>query len=264
MSASDQMVPAFSAGPFEETENEKDFHNGIWKQPRSALGIQASPRKTRGATDFVYSKFIAGMQQSGTAVDTIYLADSNISPCAGCFKCWLDEKNKCPLKDDMEQIIERVSATEVLILATPLYMDGMSGLLKNFVDRLMPLNHPSIFFREGRSLHPCCRPRMPNLVAISVCGFYEKENFEPLVQQLSRLSVSLHMPLLSTVLRPESLSIRSPDAANQIIEVAEALHKAGQRFVMDGEVSTELLDTISQPLLTVDRYSVLGKTWWKR
>lgn len=264
MSASDQMAHVFSAGPYEETENERDYHKGIWKQPRSALGIQASPRKTRGATDFIYSRFISGMQQGGTAVDTIYLADSKISPCSGCFKCWLDEKNGCPLKDDMAQIIERVSAAEMLVLATPLYMDGMSGLLKNFVDRLMPLNHPSIFFREGRSLHPCCRPRMPNLAAIAVCGFYEKENFDPLVQQLNRLTVSLHMPLLTTILRPESLSMRSPDAANQMAQVLDAAYKAGHQIVVQGKVSTELQEAISQPLLTRDQYGVLGKTWWKR
>jgi len=263
MTATDHIVN-MHAGPYEETENERDYRKGIWKQPQSILGIQASPRKTRGATEVIYSGFASGLKRGGAVVETIYLGDTNISPCIGCFRCWLDEKGACPLKDDMEAIIERLFTAEILVLATPLYMDGMSGLLKNFIDRLMPINHPSIFPREGRSLHPCCRSRMPNLVLVSVCGFYEKENFDPLVNQLSRFSVNMHMPLLAPILRPESLSMRSPEAASRVTEVTRAAQEAGEQILQEGRVSRELLDTISQPLLTREQYGILGKTWWRR
>lgn len=253
-----------SAVPYEETENEREYRTGIWRRPLSILGIQASPRKTRGATEIIYSKLVSGLQNEGAAVETIYLGDKNISPCTGCFRCWLEENGDCPIKDDMESILESVAAADLLVLATPLYMDGMSGLLKNFIDRLMPLNHPSIFSRGERSLHPCCRSRMPNMVAVAVCGFYERENFDPLVIQLSRFSVSMHMPMLAAILRPETLSLRSPDAAGRVKEVTESVRKAGEQIVQEGKVSTELLNTISQPLLTRNQYVVLGSTWWKK
>jgi multimeric flavodoxin WrbA len=37
--------------------------------------------------------------------------------------------------DDYEHIIQQVLAHDILIFATPLYWYGMSGLMKNFVDR---------------------------------------------------------------------------------------------------------------------------------
>jgi multimeric flavodoxin WrbA len=40
-----------------------------------------------------------------------------------------------PVHDDYDEIIAQVMAHDVLLFATPLYWYGMSGLMKNFIDR---------------------------------------------------------------------------------------------------------------------------------
>ncbi|WP_207903294.1 flavodoxin family protein [Hazenella coriacea] len=45
------------------------------------------------------------------------------------------EKGFDPVDDDYEDVIVKVMESEILIFSTPLYWYGMSGRLKNFVDR---------------------------------------------------------------------------------------------------------------------------------
>lgn len=42
----------------------------------------------------------------------------------------------------------------LLVVATPLYLDGMSGLLKTVVDRMMPLTHPALIVYEDLCSSP--------------------------------------------------------------------------------------------------------------
>jgi multimeric flavodoxin WrbA len=62
----------------------------------------------------------------------MYLADQRILP--------IDDRRHDPagfqnVDDDYDKIIEQVFAHDVLIFSTPLYWYGMSGPMKNFVDR---------------------------------------------------------------------------------------------------------------------------------
>ena len=251
-------------GPYADTRNELGFYTGAWQRPKRILGIQAASRKKRGATEMIYANLIAGMERAGTEVDTVYLAEKDLKPCLGCFKCWTRDDGKCPVKDDITELVERIPEFNLMIFATPLYVDGMSGLLKNFIDRLMPLNHPSIFSKEGRCLHPSRHPIMPNLLLVSVCGFYEIENFESIVQHVSAISINMHMPLIATILRPETLSLMDRSAQTKMGQVKDALQEAGETVIYDGRIPDKTLQRISQPLLSRAEYLENAKTWWKK
>lgn len=61
---------------------------------------------------------------------------NGISQCVGCFQCILKDENLCPHREQMEPIIQSLEAADVIILASPNYVMGMTGQLKSFCDHM--------------------------------------------------------------------------------------------------------------------------------
>ena len=71
--------------------------------------------------------------------EIILLKDKNIQECRWCWYC---EKGKgCVLKDDMQEIMVKLSEADVIILWSPNYFANVSGITKKFIDRLLPFYH---------------------------------------------------------------------------------------------------------------------------
>lgn len=68
----------------------------------------------------------------------ISLSDKNIKYCLGCNACTKLLDNYCVLKDDMQEIYNYILETNKIIIATPIYMNHITGILKNVIDRLNP------------------------------------------------------------------------------------------------------------------------------
>jgi len=94
------------------------------------LLINGSPRK--GNTEFVLQKIKDKLEDS----ELLLLREKNIGHCEGCLYC--HEKVECAVKDDMEEIRDKVLNSDVLVIGAPNYFDNVSGLLKDFIDRLHP------------------------------------------------------------------------------------------------------------------------------
>jgi multimeric flavodoxin WrbA len=82
-------------------------------------------------------------KQRGTTLEfeTLFLDDFHIISCRGCRACFDHGEDACPLKDDVVQIRARIEAADALILASPVYVDDVGGLMKNLLDRLAYLCH---------------------------------------------------------------------------------------------------------------------------
>lgn len=246
-----------------ETQNEADRRQGRWKTPRRVLGVLGSPRGAKGATGKVYAPLVTGMKQAGASVETVNLAEMAPQPCTGCFGCWFRGGRRCVIPDEMTDFAETIPNYGLLVFATPVYVDGMTGLAKNFVDRLMPLNHPSIDQKDGRFIHPCRHPRMPDLVLLAVCGLPGVKNFGPLLAHIGSLASHMHTPLAATLLRPETLSFRHPKARNRLDEALAAIRAAGESLVQTGRVPEGLQDLTQQPLLSEEDFVANASAWWK-
>jgi multimeric flavodoxin WrbA len=251
------------AGLYGETENERERRMGIWRQPRRVLAIQASPRGRGGATEKVFAPLISGIQATGAAVAMLYLAEQDIRPCSGCFACWKVTDGRCVIEDDMADVLARVPDYDLLVIALPLYVDGVPGILKNFLDRSIPLVHPYIFSRDGRCRHPSRYPRMPNLALAAVCGFYETENFAPLLTHFESVARNTHMPLVTALLRPHAMLMVEDVPVGPVARVEQALHAAGIELVTRGTVSRKLTKAVAQPLTSRGRFLAGVKHWWR-
>ena len=97
--------------------------------------LSASPRKN-GNSDILCHQFMKGAEDAGNQVELISLYDKNIGFCRACYACF--KTGKCVLKDDMAEILEKIQAADVLVVATPTYFLTMNGKLKNTIDRFLP------------------------------------------------------------------------------------------------------------------------------
>ncbi len=102
---------------------------------KKILILSASPRKD-GNSDVLCDEFIKGANESGNQTERIYFNDKKINYCTGCGVCF--EKHTCPQKDDMPEVIEKMIATDVIVMASPVYFYCMDAQLKTLIDRTAP------------------------------------------------------------------------------------------------------------------------------
>ena len=100
---------------------------------KNVLVLSSSPRKG-GNSDLLCDQFIAGAKQAGNSAEKIFLRDKKIGYCVACEYC---QKNSgvCAIKDDVAEIIEKMIAADIIVLATPVYFYSMDAQLKTLIDR---------------------------------------------------------------------------------------------------------------------------------
>lgn len=101
---------------------------------KKILVISSSPRKG-GNSDLLCDQFMSGAKDSGHAAEKIFLKDKKINYCTGCGTCFNKDK-RCPQKDDMAGILEKMIEADVIVMATPVYFYTMCGQMKTMIDRV--------------------------------------------------------------------------------------------------------------------------------
>ncbi|OGW04189.1 MAG: hypothetical protein A2889_08060 [Nitrospinae bacterium RIFCSPLOWO2_01_FULL_39_10] len=105
----------------------------------SVLIVNGATR-INGNTDILVEKIIEGANKSCLNPPLVELRNKHISNCIGCYKCL--RESECNFQDDMTEIRNQINAAELMILASPLYWCGVTGLMKTFLDRLFFYYHP--------------------------------------------------------------------------------------------------------------------------
>ena len=100
---------------------------------KKVLILSSSPRRG-GNSDTLCDEFMRGAIESGNEAEKVFLRDKTIHYCTGCSTCSLHGK-PCPQKDDAAEIIEKMVATNVIVMATPVYFYTMSAQMKTLIDR---------------------------------------------------------------------------------------------------------------------------------
>ncbi len=111
---------------------------------KSILIVNGATR-INGNTDILVNKIIEGSMDTGVNVTLFNLREKRISDCIGCYQCL--EKIECSFQDDMTELRTAIEKSDLMLLASPLYWCGVTGLMKTFLDRLFFYYHP-----QNRSL----------------------------------------------------------------------------------------------------------------
>ena len=96
--------------------------------------------RVNGNTDILVNKIIEGSRNMETDITVFNLREKRISDCRGCYQCM--EESTCSLQDDMTEIRGVMERSDLMVLASPLYWCGVTGLMKTFIDRLFFYYHP--------------------------------------------------------------------------------------------------------------------------
>ena len=98
------------------------------------LVLNGSPKNDRSNTLNITKAFLAGFP-ADCSIEYVSLYKLNIKPCVGCFSCWSKTQGQCVIKDDMQELYEKIRAADIIIESFPLYFFGMPSQLKAMTDR---------------------------------------------------------------------------------------------------------------------------------
>lgn len=103
--------------------------------------VNGSPRKNSN-TATLLKKALEGVKSSDKEIETeiINLYDYNYKGCISCFACKLNDGEsygKCAVKDDLKEILEKLSQADGIIFGSPIYIHGISSQIKALLERLI-------------------------------------------------------------------------------------------------------------------------------
>ena len=227
--------------------------------------VNGSPRGERGNTNVMVEAFLAGAREAGAATENVLLARKRIGPCKACYACWMKTPGICSQRDDMDDLMPLVTGSDVLVFATPLYVDNVSGLMKNFMDRLIALGDPHWEKDEnGECRHGMRHDKPTKFAVIANCGFPQQSHFQVLRLYFRRVARNMHAELVAEIYREAGmlLTIPNPELRPLVERYTALVGRAGREVVEGPALSAETVRALERPLLPsenfVDEYMALA------
>lgn len=109
---------------------------------KKILIILGSNQIQERSVSYKIAEMVKGLYEtkySDSTVEVIHLVDCDINMCKGCMCCF--QTGKCVLKDDIDTIKEKMLEADHIMLISPVYAHNVSGVMKNFIDRISSWIH---------------------------------------------------------------------------------------------------------------------------
>ena len=229
--------------------------------------FNGSPLAEQGHTNIITQDFLIGAFEGGAKVQNIQLAKKQIKLCNGCVTCFYKKPGECELKDDMAELIKKFMGADVVLFAMPVYFDNVTALMKNFIDRLLPLLEP----HYEKDLHGKYRRRArfskyPLLVTIAGCAMPDRDNFQIVSMFFRRMARSLHTQLVGEIYCAAAgllhLSRRELSFKPAVNRYRNLIRNTGKEFAKNGRISPETTAKLHQPLIDPDEYAKYANKMW--
>ncbi len=235
------------------------------------LAINGSHRGVKGHTSFLINKLFQGAVEAGAKCEAVTLANLEINRCLGCshchanhhlFQCVYDDK------DDVRAVFQKMAGADILIYATPIYVFGMSGLLKTFIDRMnatgntrdLRLSKKGLMFHHiDRAI--CSKP----FVIMVCCDNLEMETPKNVLSYFRTFSRFTDAPQVGVLVRNGGrLSGHGSDPDGQkrfpkIPEVYAAYEQAGKELAREGRIRRGTQRRANQEIVPVPLFGLLKR-----
>lgn len=220
--------------------------------------INGSPGGKDSNTNVMVNAFLKGAKEAGADTINVFLSEKEIHHCRGCFTCWFNNPGQCIIEDDMKDVLASTEGGDILVLATPLYFDNISGMLKVFMDRLVVLGDPHFETDqkgETRHIEPA-DAKTPKLVMMSNCGFPERIQFQVISHWAKRVAQHMHTELIGEIYTTQgTLLMNQADGLKPIIsEYLNNIQKAGKEIATDMKLSEETKSSLSKSFIPNEIY----------
>lgn len=169
---------------------------------------------------------------------------------------WSKTPGVCVQKDDMQIIYLKLAESDIIVLATPVYIDGMNSQMKAVIDRCYALLQPIFEIRGGHTRHSRRKKFKPGkIVLVSACGHPELDNFEPLVSHVKAICMNLDREYAGAILRPLAWFLPRVDQMGASVDdIYQSAKEAGRQLIKEGRIKTQTLDNVSREIITRERF----------
>ncbi|APM39781.1 flavodoxin family protein [Clostridium kluyveri] len=146
------------------------------------IAISGSPR-IGGNSDVLCDQFLKGAKEAGCETEKVNLAKIKLNPCLACYAC--GKTGKCIQNDGMEETLDKLIQSDVILLATPVYFYSMNAQMKMFIDRCLPryqeIKDKNFYFAVAAAdpVHEAMEPTLSGFRGYTAClpGAKEKGVF---------------------------------------------------------------------------------------
>jgi multimeric flavodoxin WrbA len=213
-----------------------------------AIAINGSPHMQEGNTAMILNPFLEGMKEAGYDVEVFYTMKLKIGPCNGDMSCWFKNPGICGQKDDMQMLAPKLKEADIIVWASPVYYSGLTGPLKNLMDRQLPIH---VLGSLGE--------KKQKVVLVSTCGDWDMSMFDPLLIQMKALysRPDGSSSFVGALLRPMADGVKEMVKAGEtglVDGVFRAARDAGRQLAEEGIISEELQKQVSKVLMPRDAY----------
>ena len=227
--------------------------------------FNGSPRGKKGTTNVIVEEFLEGAAAAGAEIENIFLVEKQIKHCLGCVACWVKTPGKCVQNDDMAELTEKFMGSDISILATPIHIDNLSGILKNFIDRLFPTRMPYFeVHSDGETRHLNRYEQQPKIMMISSCGYPEQSQFQVIRLWLKRFSRNFDMEIVGEIYRSWGWLLKAEDVQLEpkIKAYKDLVKKAGIEVARNLKLSEETGAELEKPILPKEMHMEISKKRW--
>lgn len=233
------------------------------------LAINGSYRGDRGHTRFLIDKLLQGASEAGAKCQVLTLSCLKINHCLACGQCQTAEhRHKCVYdgKDDVQMIFNQMAEADIIVYATPIYVFGISGLLKKFLERFyaqgdsvdLRISNSGLMFHQID--HAVCSKPFVTLVC---CDSLEKETPKNALAYFRTFSRFLDAPQVGALIRNGSWLSghgQDPERKKQVPKISEvyaAYEQAGRELVTEGHIRRSTARQANQEIVPVPLFSIL-------
>jgi len=233
------------------------------------VALNGSYRGTRGHTQVLLERLAKGVRAAGGDFEIVVLAELHIERCRACQICQTPEHYlRCVIADDVAKVHEKMAEAAIIVYATPVYVFGMSGLLKTFLDRLHSLGDSKDLrlSQSGRIFHHftpgiCSKP----FVTVVCCNNVEAETPANTLHYFRTFATFMDAPQVGTLVRnggelcgygPEP---RSGRRLARLDRSYAAFEQAGRELALTGRVHWLTARRANQEIVPVPLFALLKR-----
>lgn len=222
------------------------------------IAFNGSARGIHGNTSIIMNEMKKGVEKNGSSMEIINLIDCDIHVCRGCLKCW-ERKNltdvECVHNDDAVRLIRKMISKDLIILASPLYYENISSVLKTFIERFILLHTSYIVSRDNNLVHDI-KIKIPPIAFLCSCDLPGLDNFKIVSQYMKRVAWDLQTELVAELYQCEARLIQYPKSSIRILISAQKniWEAAGSELAVDGRLSGKTIQYLRTPMIPYKEY----------
>jgi len=234
------------------------------------LALNGSLRGAGGITYKILQGIEEGVKNAGGICDVVNLSDLYIETCRACNRCQKTRTYRCIFndEDDAEQLFKKIEDSDLLIYASPVYVFGISSILKRFIERihsLAPVDEV-LLSESGLFFHATNRSVSGKpFISIVVCDNVEnltvrntKEYFRIFGRFCDSTHVA-HMERRNAAAWMAALEGTNEHAKKHAESVLTAYVHAGEQLVKKGHISRGTKGKAERPFVKIPFLVRMGR-----